>query len=63
MGRSNTAWPAHSPDITPLDLHFWSYIKESVTIETFKMSQRARQEQIFRLVPSYRSRVEVKQPW
>ena len=30
MGRLDIAWPAHSPDINPLDYHFWALAQRQV---------------------------------
>ena len=30
MSAGPTAWPARSPDLTPLDFFFWGYVKDRV---------------------------------
>ena len=50
--ETNIAWPAHSPDLNPLDFHLWGHLKSIVYATLIENAEilRNRIEQSFRQI-------------
>jgi hypothetical protein len=41
-----TGWPPRSPDLTPLDFHFWGYVKDNVYVPLLPQCSRELRDRI-----------------
>ena len=68
--RSAIPWPAHSPDLNPLDYWFWGHLEQNVclrkpeTIDDLKrvivdISNRIEENTVRKSIPSFSRRVEL----
>ena len=47
------AWPAHSPDLTPMDFFLWGHLKLQVYRSNFKTSRRRSRARYVKYGPKY----------